>query len=667
MSAITHALIFDSLRVRSEQAHARTLEAQQARAVADREQLIRDNFAERVNAAEAASAQLTELQPVAPRTEELLARERDMLVLRDNHEQATTWRGRLDEAMARTASLADQLAALQAPDGDTNPESLPAAVVQAEQHLDELRQAFAQRTTELQAARTYQEQLEALLQKARRSHELDIQLAALADASTRADRITASWQEANTRRIGLAAQLRHDEEHRDAIVADGANASCPRCKRSYGDDWEQILASFERDIKAACSEISELDTKLAELTEQSKTTRAEADQAQQLTGERQALGASPDPDEVASQIEAAQDGTTQAAKSHDETKRAIETLSGELSKRREAAQRAQRAAREHDALASGLTSAQRDVEMFSAELARVNSNGYDPEAHARLSAELVQATEASQHCAGLRDTAASLQLMAGRLAGQDEKLAEAKAVADGLAEAAQAVALDPEAIPGAQSKCKRLDNAVDAASAALRDAEVKATAESHAVEEARERLTDARRTEKRLAEARQEERVRLAVHKALSEFRADASRRARPTLIAEASQLLGTVTKGRYSAIRISEKYAVEIFDGRTAYPLKRFSGGEQDLAGLCVRLGLARMTAHQRGIEAGFTILDEVFGSQDEKRRRLIAEQLQTLLDAEFHQIFVITHTDDVLEHCDLAIYVTRGADGISRVEGPR
>ena len=80
-------------------------------------------------------------------------------------------------------------------------------------------------------------------------------------------------------------------------------------------------------------------------------------------------------------------------------------------------------------------------------------------------------------------------------------------------------------------------------------------------------------------------------------------------------------------------------------------------------------MTAHQRGIEAGFTILDEVFEQPggDENRRRLIAEQLQALLDAEFHQIFVITHDGPVSEHCDLAIYVTRGADGISRVEGPR
>lgn len=33
------------------------------------------------------------------------------------------------------------------------------------------------------------------------------------------------------------------------------------------------------------------------------------------------------------------------------------------------------------------------------------------------------------------------------------------------------------------------------------------------------------------------------------------------------SQLLGTVTQGRYSAIRISEKYAVEGFDGRVGPP----------------------------------------------------------------------------------------------------
>jgi exonuclease SbcC len=656
----------ESLRAQAEQAHARILEAQQARAAADREQVICDGLAERVGAAQTASAKLVELQPVAARTEELSAREREMLLKRDNHRRAATWRGRLDEAMVKTASVADKLAALPTPDG-TDPESLTATVILTEQRLDEQRQTLARHATELQTARTRVEQLEASLQTARRAQELDTQLAALTDTPTRLEHITATWQETDQRRTECAVKLRHDKEHRDAIVADGSHAACPRCKRSYGDDWEQILTSFERDIETAHTEISELDVKLAELAEQRKAVRADADRAQHLSGERGALGDAVEPNEIALKIETARRKVAQFAERYAETQRAIETLSGDLPQHREAAQRAEQAVRERDALTSAHASALGEVEMFSAELDAVGPNGYDSAAHARLSAELVQATEASQRCAGLRDTVASLQLLAGRLAEEEDKLAEAKAVADRLAEAAQDVSLSPQAIPDAQSNCERLDNAVDTASVTLREAEVKATAESRAVEEARRRLTEARHTQKKLADARHEESVRLAVHKALGEFRADASRRARPTLIAEASQLLGTVTRGRYSAIRISEKYAVEVFDGRIAHPLKRFSGGEQDLAGLCVRLGLSRMAARQRGVEASFAILDEVFGSQDAKRRRLIAEQLQALTDAEFHQIFVITHTDDVLEHCDLAIYVTRDEDGISRAKGPR
>ena len=128
-----------------------------------------------------------------------------------------------------------------------------------------------------------------------------------------------------------------------------------------------------------------------------------------------------------------------------ETEQTIEVVAARLTAQRETARRAQQAVRERDALLAAHESAQRDVGMFSHELAAVGSNGYDAEAHTRLSAELVQAAEAAQRCAGLRDAAASLQLVSGRLSEQEEKLAEALAVVHRLAEAAQAVALDPEA------------------------------------------------------------------------------------------------------------------------------------------------------------------------------------------------------------------------------
>jgi len=45
--------------------------------------------------------------------------------------------------------------------------------------------------------------------------------------------------------------------------------------------------------------------------------------------------------------------------------------------------------------------------------------------------------------------------------------------------------------------------------------------------------------------------------------------------------------------------------------------------------------------------------------------EQLGELARAEFQQIFVISHTDDVIEHCSLHITVSR-ENGISYAEGP-
>ncbi len=65
--------------------------------------------------------------------------------------------------------------------------------------------------------------------------------------------------------------------------------------------------------------------------------------------------------------------------------------------------------------------------------------------------------------------------------------------------------------------------------------------------------------------------------------------------------------------------------------------------------------------------ILDEVFGSQDEQRRALLLESLRQLVDTDFPQLFVVSHTNDVVDHCDLHIKVTRRDGGPTTIEGPR
>ena len=65
--------------------------------------------------------------------------------------------------------------------------------------------------------------------------------------------------------------------------------------------------------------------------------------------------------------------------------------------------------------------------------------------------------------------------------------------------------------------------------------------------------------------------------------------------------------------------------------------------------------------------LLDEVFGSQDPERRRALLAQLRALAEAEFQQVFVISHTSDVTGHCDGRIDVSRADDEPSVAEGPR
>ncbi|GGR30268.1 AAA family ATPase [Deinococcus ruber] len=76
-----------------------------------------------------------------------------------------------------------------------------------------------------------------------------------------------------------------------------------------------------------------------------------------------------------------------------------------------------------------------------------------------------------------------------------------------------------------------------------------------------------------------------------------------------------------------------------------RLSGGEQALAGLCIRLALAEraQTVATNG-RVKFLILDEVLGSLDDERRRQVQKIFDTVLAAgTFECIVMITHLDEV------------------------
>ena len=125
---------------------------------------------------------------------------------------------------------------------------------------------------------------------------------------------------------------------------------------------------------------------------------------------------------------------------------------------------------------------------------------------------------------------------------------------------------------------------------------------------------------------------------------------ARPEISELASRFLAELTDGRYSILELNEKYEICLYDDGEIKPV--ISGGEEDVANLCIRLAISQMIAQRSGRGLSLLILDEVFGSLDENRRNNVVSLLNSLTNS-FDQVILITHIDDIKEGIDNIIKV--------------
>lgn|GEM_PF-1790074 len=674
--------LLEKMRAQERAMVERRAVAQAAAGTAQQEHELCAALRAQVTEAEAATAELAELAPLAERVERLVARERAMDLRRADHERAAELRAGQQRALTVAAGLADQLAALTAAEdaGNGSPRSngaaegdrdLPHAQVQAaEDELEALRPALRALAAERQTAERRALELRELVDAGQRAAELDAQLAGLPAAEHAADQALMQWHALQARRAQLDDAIRHDTEHREAVLAGEKQAACPTCKRPYDEgELEEIVAAYDRDLQAARDQLAELDERLPRFEAAATTAQDAAQALRALDADRRALGTAPTSEELPALRDALEIATAEAGGLAEQEARTDARLTErieQLPRLRARARAAEERRRRISELEAQRSQADGEARLYAEQLASVGANGYDAEAHERLVAQVGEAQAAGQRCAALRAKADGLELLRHRLADQDARAAAAEAARIKLDAAVTEVAVEAAQLVAADEASAAAEREVDAAHAALLQASRQAASESETVAAANARLRDARKRIAELRGQRRELRIRSEVAEALSAYREDASRRARPTLEHETGLLLGQTTRQRYNAVQLTDSYQLEIVDGGQVHPLRRFSGGEQDLAGLCLRLALSRTLARQRGAETGFVLLDEVFGSQDLDRRRALLEQLHTFADTEFRQVFVISHTHDVVEHCDLTIDVQRDDDAVSTAVGP-
>ena len=644
---------------------SRRLAAEQAAGELARQQTILDNLRQRLDAARAAQVELAELAPVTARAHEVTALEREMDQRRLNHELIEGLRANERAALEELAKATDALADLGDPPADNEDPAkrLSAAQQELNEFGEQLRAAGGVRQRADEAARVARGHLE----QAKARNDAERELASLAKAEVLVDRSRARWQELRDQRADLQAQLNHDIKHRDALsgVGDTETAVCPTCHRPLEGTLGDLLAQFEAAITNHQAQIDRITGEMEKVVAVGRQHKAAADRAQQLRAQLASPAAIGDGNE----LEAAADKTAADARAAADREHKLDTsyrtLSEQIPGLKAAAEQAVDTSRRRAQTLERKRRAEHTATSYAEQRSQVGSNGYDANAHAKLKADLDATQKAVRRSAALRENANAVQLLEGRVASQQPLVDELSTKVAQLREHAAEVEPAPDAHDNAVTEHRRLADELEDARRALDAAKHQASLESHAVAAARARLEDGRKMLLRVDRERQEHAVQAAVAKALADYRDHASQRARPALEKEASNLLKQVTGGTYPIIRLTDSYLLEIADDRRFHPLKRFSGGEQDLAALCLRLALSRTLARQRGAEHGFVILDEVFGSQDTDRRRLLMQQLGELAEAEFQQVFVISHTDDIAEHCRLHVNVKRENE-ISVAEGP-
>lgn len=127
--------------------------------------------------------------------------------------------------------------------------------------------------------------------------------------------------------------------------------------------------------------------------------------------------------------------------------------------------------------------------------------------------------------------------------------------------------------------------------------------------------------------------------------------RIRPALEGAVGTILSAMSEGRYDAVKIDKDYNIQVRVDTGFRALAEMSGGEQDLVALALRLGLSRIVSATHGATGpDFLVLDEVFGSQDVRRRETILEALKTLRNV-FPQVLLVSHVGGAEDQVDQLI----------------
>ncbi len=605
--------MLDDARTRAAAAAGRRLEAVQRRQAAEAAfaaMVPRWEAAQR--ARDASQAMLAELRV---RENDEIALARDLERIDGELREIATARLELERLAAELAPLnevVDEFGRLEALAREEGRRQAIAETLRA--LTDELERLRARHTTIARAPQLEEDVTERLERKRRDLEE------ALGVLEARRTEWVRDKQEAETRRDALRRQWGELKAQRDRIVDLGEEGVCPTCTRVLGASFRTVLDQLEEQIETIEVDGRYFTTRLEQLEDMPDEVKAMDAQRRALTQE-------------------------------------VATLERQLA-------RVQSAVQELGQLGRDIAGKQARHETLRRDLDALPV-GYDAARHEALRQEvsrLAPLNERVTRFSALLEREPTLTAARGRAL---EALDQVRAQVAALRAQYEGTRTSEE--EHAQLHA-RYDAAAETAHVAAAGV-ISATAEESTVAEAVAHAERSRQEMERMQETHdrllREKRLHDELDRAYSDLRTDLNLQLRPELSEVASGFLNALTDGRYSELELDDQYNVVVLEEGIPKPV--ISGGEEDLSNLVLRLAISQMIAERAGQAFSLLVLDEIFGSLDELRRRNVVGLLRGLQDR-FEQVVLITHIDSVRDELDRVVLVeydeATGASRTSRSE---
>ncbi|MCS7036113.1 MAG: SMC family ATPase [Saprospiraceae bacterium] len=241
-----------------------------------------------------------------------------------------------------------------------------------------------------------------------------------------------------------------------------------------------------------------------------------------------------------------------------------------------------------------------------------------------------------------------------------EALAQSQQDWEALTAEQQAIGYDPVEYEAARDALTAFADQLRAQSERVQGAEKACLEQQNTVQNLQEQLERDIRLQEQICDQRAEIELLEKLSALIGQFKGEILARVGPGISREASELFNRITRGRYESIRVNDDFDFSISDGGNYYPIERFSGGEVDLANLCLRIAITKAIFDLSGATqmAGFLAFDEVLGSQDEERRVEIMLAFNYLKE-QFRQIYIISHIESLKDFFPNLLEVSVGPEG--------